>query len=938
MILNKLKLLTLSLIVFLSILTIISTQISKSKHNQSAQATSINTRSEIENLNSLIRKSVSIGRTTAEGSTDVEKTALKRKSLLLKLAESDPNLFLELATLSGIRDSLPENVRPHIETGYNALSSVKVYQVDNFNNIEEKKDYIILNGGTQYKASFINNIPKPEFSLNANIKGLVLDNQLIIQSLDNVQTSANTTTNRTVAVIPIIFSNNKKIPITEEETNNILMGDRNSLRSFYRENTYNKVNFTGTYINPVEIIYTDDYCSQYYYTWIQEAQKKLQELNINIKGYDHQIYMFPEPASCPHDALGEMNGSQIFVFDSFNSYTLGVFTHEIGHNLGMSHSNSTNCYPEQIAAETSCETFQYGEYYDVMGNMWMMPFPHLPHMNGLQKLKAGWIPQSNIAVVSSSKVYRVYNIEEETSQTQILKFPSQSSDSTYYISYRKAIGYDASLPSLISSGASIHRLNTYDGSTNILDMSPSTRAQTNGTFGLISDGPLRNGQSFIDYINLIEVIQKSNTTNYVDIEVKVDGGKPCRLSNTAPTANSIIRDTATFTWSPCAKRKYQLNIYSSDRDEIQGPIDENTFTLPQLIPGVSYSWKVRACAASSTATCEDPSEWSTPTTFEYQGPNTAPSTCTPVLTSPITFPNIIARWQNCPGKSYQINIIGDGKNETHGPFKTNYFEIVNTRNAVTYSWKVRACDLSVLSKCSNPGPWSNTITHTPIYSTLTPTPTPNNEACTPKLKSPASNSYITTSYARLEWYSCDGKNYQVSIQGGGTNSTVGPIRNTYHEVYTPVVNTPYTWKVRTCMSTSLENCINPGQWSASSTFTYVSLTPQPTSTPTPNTSLCVPTLISPKSGSVGSPSTLLEWSTCTDRKYQVHITNADGSVSLTYGITTLKQFLLGNSFVKDVKYTWRVRSCDVISSGNNCINPGKWSKTRTFVYKNTTSP
>jgi hypothetical protein len=139
---------------------------------------------------------------------------------------------------------------------------------------------------------------------------------------------------------------------------------------------------TGTYNNAQYD--TNGACGEAeLYGWMIEALKQVTAQGIDLKKYKRQILIMPDRPKCPWAGLGSVGCPSICnVWENgydFNDLT--VLFHELGHNIGLLHSNRNN----------SWNSDEYGDCTDPMGSGWITnPLTNMICLNAPQQLKAGW--------------------------------------------------------------------------------------------------------------------------------------------------------------------------------------------------------------------------------------------------------------------------------------------------------------------------------------------------------------------------------------------------------------------------------------------------------------------------------------------------------------------------------------------------------------------
>ena len=125
-----------------------------------------------------------------------------------------------------------------------------------------------------------------------------------------------------------------------------------------------------------------------------------------------------------------------------------MYGHELGHNFGLWHAGSVNCGAQVLGG--SCGVSEYGDPFDVMGNIRQM------HFNAMQKSALNWIPSTSVKTHSSgTQTYQLSPLESGGQSTYAIKIPTSNAKRTYWVEFRQPIGFDSPLSSLPNLGAQI---------------------------------------------------------------------------------------------------------------------------------------------------------------------------------------------------------------------------------------------------------------------------------------------------------------------------------------------------------------------------------------------------------------------------------------------------------------------------------------------------
>ena len=258
--------------------------------------------------------------------------------------------------------------------------------------------------------------------------------------------------------------------------------------------------------------------------------------------YQNRFYVFPFRGDCGWAGLAYVGYGQAWS----NGYNLlNVYAHELGHNFGLLHAASLYCTGQVIGG--SCGSAEYGDPFDVMGNISAM------HFNAAQKSILNWIPAAAVRThTTGSATYTLSPIESAGATTYAVKVPA-AANRTYWLEYRQPIGFDSGMSSYPNNGAQIRVSSPFEGicggcadDTELLDMTP-------GTANNFGDGALIVGQTYVDsnYGTTISVLTANASA--LTVQVTVPGGSPTTTtlasSLNPSTAGASVTFTATVTGS-----------------------------------------------------------------------------------------------------------------------------------------------------------------------------------------------------------------------------------------------------------------------------------------------------------------------------------------------------------------------------------------------------
>lgn len=130
-------------------------------------------------------------------------------------------------------------------------------------------------------------------------------------------------------------------------------------------------------------------------------------------------------------------------------------THEVGHNLGLGHSNVHYCPGQRVESApgtNGCYDEEYDDAYDVMGASFSyngQSNAQIPALNVTHKARLGALSSSDLASVtrtvafgSNSKNYTL-NPASATSGLRGLRVTDPATNEVYFVEYRSGTGIDA---------------------------------------------------------------------------------------------------------------------------------------------------------------------------------------------------------------------------------------------------------------------------------------------------------------------------------------------------------------------------------------------------------------------------------------------------------------------------------------------------------------
>jgi M6 family metalloprotease-like protein len=193
-------------------------------------------------------------------------------------------------------------------------------------------------------------------------------------------------------------------------------------------------------------------------------------------------------------------------------------THELGHNLGMSHASSRDFGAEPLGSIGASGTLsEYGDVHSTMGS-WNFGFYAASHAAN----QLGWLASgANYQVVETSGTYTIQNYEARPAGSKALKVRrGTGTDGWLWIESRQNTGiYSSRLDPSVHAGALIRYQDASTGNrSHLLDFTPGTTS--------FADAALLAGQAWTDPYSNVSVFVNSVTAGAMTVTVNY-GALPC---------------------------------------------------------------------------------------------------------------------------------------------------------------------------------------------------------------------------------------------------------------------------------------------------------------------------------------------------------------------------------------------------------------------------
>ena len=400
-----------------------------------------------------------------------------------------------------------------------------------------------------------------------------------------------------------------------------------SLNSYYLEQTYGQLGFTGKVFGPFNIVDSSQTCnSADLQRWESAAEAAAQ---VDDTFYQHHVFVFPQRPSCPFAGIAEIGGHHAWIN---GDYSVRVLAHELGHNLGLAHAGGLVCtdagVPAPMGDSCTADGFEYLDPFDAMGSGDIGSGQSLVRQMSMEhKLALHLLPTSAVKVIGTSGTYRVAPMETLTGTPELLRIP-KFGGGNYFVEYRQPIGFFDSQGPPFANGVLIRTESPEIASnpshpnadTALIDTHPETPEDWN-------DATMDPGQVFTDRLRGITIRNVGQDAAGVTLAITVPGDT---LPPSAPSGLSAVANgtTAQLRWN-AATDDFSVDDYLVKRDGAQvGTPVTTDFTDTGLVPGTTVSYTVAAVDAGGNV--------GPAAAVSLAIPDTAPPGAPPKVTAKVT--------------------------------------------------------------------------------------------------------------------------------------------------------------------------------------------------------------------------------------------------------------------------------------------------------------
>ena len=289
----------------------------------------------------------------------------------------------------------------------------------------------------------------------------------------------NNTGAKKVLVIPVEFPDNTGSPWSSNAVRNSRASD---VVTFFNTVSYGKFTLSTVDMSPLQMM--DNNASSYeegeYLTLKDHAVAKARTAGYDSDDYDFVAIVINHNLYPTWAGRGQVGAKFSWVDGPVDQVT-GVYTHELGHNLGLWHANSWES-ATLVADDTYGSHDEYGHIFDCMGMTSATTTYDQEHFNASFKNALDWLPDIYVTTLSdgdSDTSVDLYAMDQTqiSGRTYAVKLDvgvslGSNTDLDYWIEFRTR--YPAN--STLDDGVLVYFSNDAheDKALKLLDMNPAT--------------------------------------------------------------------------------------------------------------------------------------------------------------------------------------------------------------------------------------------------------------------------------------------------------------------------------------------------------------------------------------------------------------------------------------------------------------------------------
>jgi len=502
---------------------------------------------------------------------------------------ADPSLDLPAPSSGGITLPTAAQERLPAQTAHaqQVLSGVIETLWVDYPDHAQRVDYLVTRGGRRLELQYTRPQRRSFANATVSVTGRLDGDYLALDpsAVNATGTTATTTVTgalpytlgaQKLLVIPVKFQSDLSEPWTSNEISQRVFVETDA---YYRDVSLDRTWFEGDVTPWVTINHDPTVCDPYVVK--DNAIAEAARLGYDATAYSRLLYIVPA-LQCAWAGVAGVGGNPSHSW--YRDIDFKTLAHELGHNFGLRHSHSAVCRPDESWFwRTSCEQYEYGDIFDLMGGSLGAAF------NILQQRRLGYLdtdPAKTTTLVGVTGEYQIGTYAVEDSLSRGLRIPAgidpdTGTARTLYVTRREPVGRDALLGGSLSAdqnrirnGVAIHIGMEETGDGALIDTTPFTQS------GMIDfmDAPLLVGETYIDPVSGITVAPISVEPGIATVSVTLGTPQdpvPVPASNNPPVA---VDDTADGT----AGSGVEIPVLANDSDPDADPLVITYLGVPQF--------------------------------------------------------------------------------------------------------------------------------------------------------------------------------------------------------------------------------------------------------------------------------------------------------------------------------------------------------------------
>jgi len=378
--------------------------------------------------------------------------------------------------------------------------------------------------------------------------------------------------NRSVTVIPLQWSG----ATWKSSDRTVANGIVTQLKTWWRSMSANQEALSVNFLSTVNVssVNSSGQCNFYEMSELALAAVEKQGLTDSS---DHIMMTFTgDNQDCNFGGLGEVGGQLTWTYTA-PGY-MGVWAHELGHNMGFPHANTCNA-GVTLTYLKSCEEVEYGNLADTMGMAGASGYYAPTFLESV-----GWLPSSNVAVWTGTAQTVTLNRPDRSdlglTAVNILASDVPAGDNEFWLQYNPNVITSISQSvAPVNGGVTI----TYEPSADF----STRRISLEGVVGAASS------TSYLCDIT-------PPTTSLTSIDYATDPRLPALRSWTDPRNRFRVSVESTNGTSATVRIEPVLSFAVTDPATVTGTADQSGEAI------VNVAWGIDGSAYGE----DEPSSWS----------------------------------------------------------------------------------------------------------------------------------------------------------------------------------------------------------------------------------------------------------------------------------------------------------------------------------------